>query len=263
MGIDVREHLYPILIAIGSSTDNFTVGVTIGLKTKSTVISTDENNSTVDGKSSESNKTKTGKELLKHDENCIPWFQFNGLIAFFNAIGAWTAGKGGLYALNQLSHFFSNSSTEEESNYPNEESTIASLLAALAFLYLAMEEFKSYFLSGSTMNEDMNHEPSPKKKHSSSVLTKKHAIELAIPMSLNNLAGGVAGGTIGVSAEYSFIMAFVFSFLMMDAGYRLTRNTAIRRDVQFLKGVDCSLVSGFVFSILASSQVLDYFYNDQ
>ena len=251
MGIVGSEHIYPVLIAIGSSTDNFTVGVTIGLKMKNSAITTDENKS--------KNAMKIGVDSLEDDQKTMAWFQFNAIIAVYNAIGAWTAGKGGLYALNQLSHYFSNNSIGEESNYYNEESNIASLLAAVAFCLLAMEEFKSYYLSGSTMDGDMNVK-SPKKKHSSaSILTMKHAIELAIPMSLNNLAGGVAGGSIGVSAEYSFIIAFVFSYLMMDAGYRLARNTTIGQDMGILRGVDCSLVSGLIFSILASSQVLDYF----
>ncbi len=255
---DTKNFLYPILIAVGSSTDNFTVGLTIGLKIEN------------------SSLKNLDSDVKAMDRNVsISWPKFNLIIALCNATGAWAAGKGGLYALNEISHYFNYNNHDEplaNAEEINEEENdnvqnMASLMAAVAFSFLAMDEFKSYLTSSSPRNgkEDVmdpkeNEEVSNEKPQVRSILALKNAMQLAIPMTLNNLAGGVAGGTIGVSAENSFIMAFIFSYLMMDVGYRLARSATIKSgNTKILNSLDCNLISGAVFSILASSQLWDYF----
>ena len=45
--------------------------------------------------------------------------------------------------------------------------------------------------------------------------------QLALPMTLNNLAGGVTAGVLGVSAWWNFVYAIIMSVLTMWVGYRL------------------------------------------
>lgn len=69
---------------------------------------------------------------------------------------------------------------------------LASVLAGIAFYYLSYVEFSStgIFLQ----NNDGGAEIPVTNDYGSSM---KDAIQLAIPMTLNNLAGGIAGGTAG------------------------------------------------------------------
>lgn len=74
--------------------------------------------------------------------------------------------------------------------------TIAPLLASLAFVYLGYQEVQA---SGG---------PPPPLSYS-----------LALPMTLNNLAGGVAGGVVGINWDVAFVYALVASFIAMTSGY--------------------------------------------
>lgn len=241
----VKPFVYPVLIAIGSSTDNLTVGFTLGLKNIN-------NNNMNDRKGSS-----------------VSWYQFNFVISICNSFGAWVAGKGGSLTINQLSKFFdgiiyyySSESQSEDTKTKN----IPSLLAALVFSYLAIEELKTSF---STKDEDddviKEQDKSQKSNRSKDTFNFMNSIKLAIPMTLNNLAGGLAGGAVGVSAEYSFIMAFICSYLMMDIGFRIASRIVEMNSVreqkhhsQSRRQFDGSIVSAVIFAALASSQFWDY-----
>lgn len=245
MSIDMKNVIYLILIAIGSSTDNFTVGLTIGLKIENSfhykILPDDKEKTKLEIESSENDSSNREKSGV--------WFKFNLIISICNAIGAWIAGKGGLYALRKLSLYLNsdNSIEMEDSSARN----MASLLAGLAFGFLAMEEFKLYFNFGNCFDSKGD----KKNSTSTSILDFKSAMQLAIPMTLNNLAGGIAGGTMGVSAEHSSVMAFIFSYFMMDAGYKIARTAS---NLNLLHSLDSNLIAGIIFSILASSQLWDY-----
>lgn len=236
--------LYPLLIAIGSSTDNLTVGLTLGIK----------------------NNNSQNNICCKKKRN-LSWIQFNLVISSCNAFGAWIAGKGGLYTINQMCIFFDyflndNRNYNQDGDKVIKQKNIPSLLAAIAFSYLAIEEMRSWLLSKHQSDDDSKHTESNDFTDS---LCLKNTIQLAIPMTLNNLAGGVAGGTVGVSPEYSFIMAFFCSFIMMDIGFKVASKTTesykngwITTHIPIGK-FDANIFSGVVFTLLASSQYLDYY----
>ena len=79
--IFVKPFVYPILIAIGSSTDNLTVGFTLGLK-------------------------NLNNNINDQQGSGFSWYQFNFVISICNSFGAWVAGKGGLLTINRLSKFW-------------------------------------------------------------------------------------------------------------------------------------------------------------
>ena len=308
---NIKHHIYPILIAIGSSTDNLSVGFTLGLK-KNTISSSNSDSNVMSQNTSNANtKTEVGMIHKKHcqiDSFLLTWNQFNLLISTCNALGAWVAGKGGLYAIDQLGividYFFSLNkddnilySTDTTTN-TSVKKNIPSLLAAIAFSYLAMEEFKCSFSShlpkknqknnsdnDSRKEEDLNPKSSTSNDEdefskndvtAANPFNFKSALKLAIPMTLNNLAGGVASGTVGVSAEYSCIMAFLCSFGMMEFGFRVASRAKLnhakssnnyyyntKEEKNYGIQLDGSMVSGIVFTVLASSQYWDFCSNNK
>ena len=244
--IFVKPFVYPILIAIGSSTDNLTVGFTLGLKNL--------NNNINDQKGSG-----------------FSWYQFNFVISICNSFGAWVAGKGGLLTINRLSKFldenfyyYSPKRQPEDNNAKN----IPSLLAAVVFSYLSIEELKASF---STQDEDddvmekQDESAKSNKCKSNDTFNFMNSIKLALPMTLNNLAGGTAGGALGISAEYSFIMAFICSYIMMDIGFRIA-SRIVKMNLgkeqkhirQSRRQFDANILSAIIFAALASSQFWDY-----
>ena len=86
--------------------------------------------------------------------------------------------------------------------------TIAPAAAAAIFGYLAHDEFSSWSAGESS---------SPLARSAADGLAWK----LALPMTLNNLAGGVASGVAGVSGAFAGGCALVASYLMMECGYAL------------------------------------------
>ena len=150
--MDVSQHVQALGIALASSTDNFLVGLSVGL---------------------------TRKPLSQ----IVLWG-----IALCNAAGCWVATSGGSWGAQ---HFL-------------QDPAAANALACLAFAYLALKEY--------TEAQDHNN-TEDKPKHVS--------LHLALPMTLNNLAGGVTAGVLGVSAWWNFVYALIMSVLTMWIGYGL------------------------------------------
>jgi putative Mn2+ efflux pump MntP len=129
---------YVILLACGSSTDNFSVGASMGLSNKPLSLSA------------------------------------NAIISLLNASGAYLSAAGG-HVLGELAPMY------------------ATMFAAIIFGYLSADEFISYWKRRKSNVE------------STSILTMKsgsssEALRIAVPMTLNNLAGGAAGGAVGIDA---------------------------------------------------------------
>ncbi len=187
-----------LLLALGSSTDNFTVGLALGIKNKHVSM------------------------------------KFNLIISFANAIGAYVAALVGYLAMEVLS-----TNVEVVSQY-------ASLFAGLAFYYLAIRE-----VSGNSNDESQQVSMSARSN------TFKEIIGVAIPMSLNNLASGIAGGAVGISPSSSFVMAFVCSYGMMDAGYRIAKFCSFQWIARY-----SNFITFFIFGLLGYYQILDYLAMD-
>ena len=77
--------------------------------------------------------------------------------------------------------------------------------------------------------------------------------KLAIPMTLNNLAGGIAGGVVGIGPTLAGGSAFVASFVMMAVGYVLGKCVGGALDGR----LDVRLLSCAIFAFLCVSQVED------
>lgn len=194
--IEIAPIINALLLALGSSTDNFSVGFALGTKEKNS----------------------------PHVS-----FQFNLIISLANAIGAYVAGIVGFYTIEILS-----TNVEIMRQY-------AYLFAALAFYYLALCEI--------LQNDQSDHNSllQGEKK-------LRQVIDIAIPMSLNNFASGIAGGTVGISPSSSFAMAFLCSFLMMDIGFRISK----RCEVSWIASKS-RITSFLIFVFLGNIQILDYF----
>ena len=177
----LKQHVDALLLALASSTDNFTVGVAVGI---------------------------CGKNL--------PVWS-NLVISICNASGALAAAHMGITLSQHVPY-------------------LAPLLAAIAFGVLSCQEFISYFRNQQDDGEDGHHHQ--RMIHFSSVM------RLALPMTLNNLAGGVAGGAAGISPEVASIYALVASFGTMSVGHsigkRMGKNLA----------TDPSLIAGILLGLL-------------
>ncbi|CAJ1966362.1 unnamed protein product [Cylindrotheca closterium] len=184
----LSKHIDASILALASSTDNFTVGFSIGIRRK-----------------------HLGR-----------WA--NALISLCNGLGAFLAVFGGRVIMEFLPSF-------------------ANVVAALMFGVLGTVEIVSYCFNNG--NETTT---------SSSVgaMTFAQVIQLSVPMTLNNLAGGAAGGAMGLSPGISGFYAVVASYVMMHfghmAGYRLSSTKL---------PVDPSLVSGVLLLVLCLLTILD------
>jgi putative Mn2+ efflux pump MntP len=187
----LKQHVDALLLALASSTDNFTVGVTIGV---------------------------CGKLLPL-------WV--NGLISGCNASGAMMAAYGGALASQHMP-------------------LLAPLLAAFAFGYLSWSEIVNYYgrtkrQTSKHKEDDEHHQQKPKEHqplHLASVL------RLALPMTLNNLAGGVAGGAAGLSPWMASAYALLASFGMMAVGHSV--GIKLGRNLSH----DPSLIAGILLALL-------------
>ena len=92
--------------------------------------------------------------------------------------------------------------------------TAAPIAAAVVFGHLAHAEWLSWKLGELT---------SPLTKLAIDGL----AWRLAVPMTLNNLAGGVAGGVGGVKPVPAFLLGFLASFAAMALGHELGKRVRI------------------------------------
>jgi len=236
--------LEAFLIALASSTDNFMVGLSVGISNQSLS------------------------------------FGVNAMISICNAMGAWLAGFGGNILGQNLPLF------------------ISPLLSALTFGGLASQEFfefletarlkqkqdplgrrkekQKYQSNNDKMMKDdkicviNRHEYSngnnavanssgiPRSNSDGKNLDTSRALQLAFPMTLNNLAGGVAGGAIGVSPFQAGIYGLLASFITMALGHsiglhlaRLSTNQKSKTSVAFRSIlIDPSFVSASLLGIL-------------
>eukprot|EP00549_Striatella_unipunctata_P012139 CAMPEP_0118710648 /NCGR_PEP_ID=MMETSP0800-20121206/23527_1 /TAXON_ID=210618 ORGANISM="Striatella unipunctata, Strain CCMP2910" /NCGR_SAMPLE_ID=MMETSP0800 /ASSEMBLY_ACC=CAM_ASM_000638 /LENGTH=218 /DNA_ID=CAMNT_0006614911 /DNA_START=68 /DNA_END=724 /DNA_ORIENTATION=- len=171
-----EDMLYAFMLAIASSTDNFTVGLSWGWSRQ------------------------------KHYGDSI--HQNALLISICNALGAFWSSVGGV-TLSQHSNQYLN----------------PSYLASFAFGYLAIKEWRS------GNEDDDNNDDDEKNKNeetsSSSSLLSYYwtiAVQYALPMTLNNVAGGVVGGVSGKITPFTACWtALVASFLCMVVGYHLAK----------------------------------------
>lgn len=196
--LGIQHHLDALLLALASSTDNFTVGLSVGIRRKP-----------------------------------LP-FWANLIISTCNAFGAWVAGHGGLL-LTQPYLWSYGSSNEtggnEDATKTTSSSAIPLYLSAIAFGGLAGAELRNYFAEkkeeerrrqaqASTRGMTNSPEDAPSST-ARSMINAYQVWQLAIPMTLNNLAGGVAGGAAGLLPEFSTVYAFLASFLTMAVGYAM------------------------------------------
>jgi len=113
----------------------------------------------------------------------------------------------------------------------------ASLGAAGVFLWLAFGEASSAYRGERSSLTDL--------------ALKGNSWRVALPMTLNNLAAGVAGGVARLPPLRMGFAAFFASFCLMDLGYRL--GACIGNDTR----VDPRIIAALAFSFLGLSQLLD------
>lgn len=182
-------------------------------------------------------------------------------------MGALAACLGGVQLIDVMEthlflsfHFFGGEEKDSESSRKNVN--LASLLAGMAFAYLSFYEMKSI----SSSHEHNNTETT--KKNDDAIISNntnnmKDIAKLAIPMTLNNLAGGVAGGAAGLSPYWTAFSAFIASFLMMDVGYRIGQmigasSRGSSNDDNNNNG-NANILASCIFGLLAISQFWECF----
>ena len=113
----------------------------------------------------------------------------------------------------------------------------APAIAALAFTYLGWQECRAWWLDENSSLANL--------------AAENALLSLALPMTLNNLAGGLAGGVAGIGPLTAAGLALAASFFMMSAGHLFFFH---------LGGsipVDPRAAAGSVFVLLALAQVVD------
>lgn len=148
----------------------------------------------------------------------------NAIISACNALGA--LGSAGFGAL-----------------IGNAAPSLAPMLAAAVFLYLAWEELSSW---------RRGERASPLARSASDGLVWK----LAVPMTLNNLAGGVASGAVGVSPLVAGGSALGASYLMMYGGHLAGRKLGAVVE----ESVDPRLLAAATFLAVALAQAVGALY---
>ena len=118
---------------------------------------------------------------------------------------------------------------------------IASWIAALAFLYLGLKEGYEWHYDQEQENEVTS-------------TNVESAWKLAIPMTLNNVAGGVAGGLAGTDPLVMFMAAFLASYGLMSLGYFLGSYTS--NGYSDKKECDPRLASSCIFIIIGIFQLI-------
>ena len=152
----------------------------------------------------------------------------NCIISTCNAMGAYVASCGGtmMWVARNSSAGNGNDNDDNGDNIEDTSSTfkvhqqnLAPLLASVAFGVLALQEIYSFW------KQNLSPESTAKDRHvavgeeTGSFHNMTRAVQLAIPMTLNNLAGGVAGGAVGVTPIRAFVCGWTASFGAMMAGY--------------------------------------------
>ena len=155
-----------------------------------------------------------GMSLGVSGQKLQPWV--NVSIATCNSLGALMASYGGLWMGAAVP-------------------MLAPLLAGATFAFLGYSEAASWY----------HCEESPLAK----LAAEGVVLRLAVPMTLNNLAGGVAGGVAGVSPYEAALSVLVASTLMMWGGHRAGR--VLGASVP----VDPRVAAGGIFFLLAFAQI--------
>ena len=117
----------------------------------------------------------------------------------------------------------------------------AGILAALIFAFLGYQEFSAHAANESS--------PLP------SLAERGEAWKLALSMTLNNLAGGVAGGLAGAKPASMGLGALVASSLLMWGGHRV--GGTLRRRLSAGSSFNPQLFAGGLFVALALKQLWD------
>ena len=182
--MDVEKHVQALFVAVASSTDNFLVGLSLGLSQKP-----------------------------------LRW-QVNIGIALCNALGCLVATSSGSLG----ARYFMDDQT-------------ANGIACVAFAYLAVKEYRE--VSDNAMSET----------------PKSVSMDLALPMTLNNLAGGVTAGVLGVAPWWNFVYAFVVSVVTMWLGRRLGKVfSGLRNHKSIIYGPIC------IYLVLSLQSFTDMWY---
>ena len=204
--------LYYILISVGSSTDNFSVGLSVGLS--------------------------------KGDK--LPFFA-NLTISICNALGAYVSSGIGSQIDRVLSPFLGESSI-----------AVTYFIAGVAFFYLAYEEYTQFVLKRKLQKEwkKENKGYPPIEEHQ---LDMWSVFKLAIPMTLNNVAGGVAGGSTGMVPEKYCLAAFIASFTLMQIGFMLGKRIKKIGFCAAQHTFETEILSSSLYSILGFCQLYDCF----
>lgn len=142
----------------------------------------------------------------------------NATVAACNAIGAGLATFGGTLLGKSLP-------------------SAAPAIAALAFTYLGWQECRAWWLDEASSL--------------ASLAVDNALLSLALPMTLNNLAGGLAGGVAGIGPLTAAGLALAASFFMMYAGH------LVGWQLGGSIPVDPRAAAGCVFAVLALAQVVD------
>lgn len=124
-------------------------------------------------------------------------------IAICNALGCWlaTAGGGIIFSIGDGEGGSTNTAAGSILNY---------VLAGFAFGLLAFQEYRE-------MKNNSPATASTTQQHQ----RKEASLQLALPMTLNNLAGGVTGGVLGVPIWINTLYALIVSVGTMYIGYKL------------------------------------------
>lgn len=117
---------------------------------------------------------------------------------------------------------------------------IAPFVASLAFAHLGYQEVRSPIGEA-------------KKKPSQQLCS----YSLALPMTLNNLAGGVAGGMAGIEGNVAFLYAFLASSIAMTSGYWIGVAFSHSSPASRQEGCSPELVAAFIYFSLSLVTVFE------
>ena len=198
----------------------------------------------------------------------------NCIISTSNAFGAYLAAIGGSHMITSMINMLTQQlllptppkDDEIEGNdngqgYDSDgaEKQVASLLSSIAFGFLAFQEVKSARNQQTNGKDDedqqkQRHMHKDEERNSSSryhIIVR--AFQLAVPMTLNNLAGGVTGGAVGITPSQSFVYGWIVSFVTMAVGYWI----GSRYYQQQQLATDPSRISAILFGILSILAFVD------
>lgn len=149
--------------------------------------------------------------------------KLNCIVSVFNAAGAlFSSGVGVLLG--------------------SQGTTIEALLCVAIFVWLGLSEAESFRRDEASPLAD---------------LAATGTWTLALPMTLNNLAGGVAGGLAGIRPFDMFVGSLVASYVMMFAGHLLAKRgmAAVQKRASALS--DPRAIAATTFLCLALKQLMD------